>query len=150
MLKQSTKSSEKKPPNAFLLYRSDTIRQFPPKTSRVPGRQDRISQMVGEAWKQEPEAVRQEYHRRAAAMMHEYNRLNREDSGRRARSQERRAARAKMRCSGANSTSVGDAQLQEVPTGSTGQLARQGPGGPWKDINGSAHASCLILFRWHF
>lgn len=145
MLKQATKSSEKKPPNAFLLYRSDTIRQFPPKGPGVPGRQERISRMVAEAWKQEPEAVKQEYHRRAAAMMHEYNKLNREDSGRRARAQERRAARAKMRCFDANSalvdTSAGDARVQEVLAASMGQLVRQGPGGLWQDINESADAS---------
>jgi len=65
-----------RPPNAWILYRSDKLKSLPPEQ---PGEQRRaqadVSKLISELWKRESEAVKLEYERLADAKKAEHQRL---------------------------------------------------------------------------
>ncbi|KAG0702978.1 hypothetical protein DFH29DRAFT_998930 [Suillus ampliporus] len=65
-----------RPPNAWILYRSDKLRSLPPE---LPGGQRRaqadVSKLISEMWRSESEAVKLEYERLADAKKAEHQRL---------------------------------------------------------------------------
>jgi hypothetical protein len=65
-----------RPPNAWILYRSDKLRQLPPTEPGNPRRaQAEVSKMISNMWKNESEAVRNEYERRADAKKAEHQQM---------------------------------------------------------------------------
>ncbi|KAH7926503.1 hypothetical protein BV22DRAFT_1128094 [Leucogyrophana mollusca] len=65
-----------RPPNAWILYRSDKLKSLPPKDPNGPARaQAEVSRLISDMWKRESEAVRLEYERRAEARKAEHQRL---------------------------------------------------------------------------
>lgn len=59
-------SQPPRPPNAWILYRSDKLRELPPQTPGAPRRaQADISKQISQMWKTESEIVRAEYEFRA-------------------------------------------------------------------------------------
>jgi len=65
-----------RPPNAWILYRSDKLKSLPPEQ---PGEQRRaqadVSKLISEMWRNESEAVKLEYERLADAKKAEHQRL---------------------------------------------------------------------------
>lgn len=65
-----------RPPNAWILYRSDKLKSLPPEQ---PGEQRRaqadVSKLISELWKRESDAVKLEYERLADAKKAEHQRL---------------------------------------------------------------------------
>jgi hypothetical protein len=62
-----------RPPNAWILYRSDKLRNLPPTAPGVPRRaQADVSKLISEMWKNELDDVRAEYERRADARKAEH------------------------------------------------------------------------------
>ncbi|KZT26796.1 hypothetical protein NEOLEDRAFT_1062187, partial [Neolentinus lepideus HHB14362 ss-1] len=55
-----------RPPNAWILYRSDKLREMPPVPPGMPRRaQADVSREISQMWKNESEVVRSEYERLA-------------------------------------------------------------------------------------
>jgi hypothetical protein len=55
-----------RPPNAWILYRSDKIKQLPPVEPGAPRRaQSDVSKMISRMWREESESVKAEYEKRA-------------------------------------------------------------------------------------
>jgi HMG (high mobility group) box len=54
-----------RPPNAWILYRSDRVRQMPPPLPGQLRTQADVSKAISEQWRNESEATRSEYERRA-------------------------------------------------------------------------------------
>ncbi|TFK75332.1 hypothetical protein BDN72DRAFT_787252 [Pluteus cervinus] len=54
-----------RPPNAWILYRSDKLRELPPSTPNQRMVQADVSRLISTMWKSEAEDVRAEYERRA-------------------------------------------------------------------------------------
>lgn len=62
-----------RPPNAWILYRSDKLRQLPPVEPGGPRRaQADVSRLIAQMWKSETEQTRTEYERRADAKKAEH------------------------------------------------------------------------------
>jgi hypothetical protein len=62
-----------RPPNAWILYRSDKLRQLPPTAPGSPRRaQAEVSKLISNMWKNETEAIRAEYEQRADAKKAEH------------------------------------------------------------------------------
>jgi hypothetical protein len=65
-----------RPPNAWILYRSDKLRQLPPIEPGNPRRaQAEVSKMISSMWKNESDTVRAEYERRADAKKAEHQHM---------------------------------------------------------------------------
>ncbi|KAI0067174.1 hypothetical protein BV25DRAFT_1065993 [Artomyces pyxidatus] len=63
---KSTDVKPPRPPNAWILYRSDKLRELPPPRPGEPRRaQSDVSKAISILWRNESEAVRAEYERRA-------------------------------------------------------------------------------------
>ncbi|EGN99801.1 hypothetical protein SERLA73DRAFT_18452, partial [Serpula lacrymans var. lacrymans S7.3] len=56
-----------RPPNAWILYRSDKLRSLPPAKKGESRIQGHVSKIVSYMWNNESEQVRSEYERRADA-----------------------------------------------------------------------------------
>jgi hypothetical protein len=62
-----------RPPNAWILYRSDKLRELPPTAPGIPRRaQAEVSKLISNMWKTESEDVRTQYERRADAKKAEH------------------------------------------------------------------------------
>lgn len=62
-----------RPPNAWILYRSDMVRELPPVAPGTPRRaQAEVSKMISDMWKAAPERVRQHYEQLADAKKAEH------------------------------------------------------------------------------
>ncbi|KAI6044670.1 hypothetical protein EDC04DRAFT_326532 [Pisolithus marmoratus] len=61
-----------RPPNAWILYRSDKLRQLPPSKGRA---QAEVSKMISKMWQEETDTVRLFYERMADARKAEHQRL---------------------------------------------------------------------------
>jgi hypothetical protein len=62
-----------RPPNAWILYRSDKLRELPPTAPGVPRRaQAEVSKLISNMWKGESDDVRTQYERRADAKKAEH------------------------------------------------------------------------------
>lgn len=62
-----------RPPNAWILYRSDKLRELPPSSERRA--QADVSRLISDMWKKESEAVKLEYERMADAKKAEHQRM---------------------------------------------------------------------------
>lgn len=68
-MSKQAKLYTKKPPNAFVLYRSDTLRQMQTTSPNVKlPTPAQLSQLVAAAWHKELDVVKQEYCRRAESL----------------------------------------------------------------------------------
>ncbi|KAG1812517.1 uncharacterized protein BJ212DRAFT_1301502 [Suillus subaureus] len=75
-LKHLPQSQPPRPPNAWILYRSDKIKVLPP---AAPGQRSRaqadVSKLISDMWRNESDAVKLEYERLADARKAEHQRL---------------------------------------------------------------------------
>ncbi|KIK98564.1 hypothetical protein PAXRUDRAFT_55546, partial [Paxillus rubicundulus Ve08.2h10] len=62
-----------RPPNAWILYRSDRLKELPPSKERRA--QADVSKLISNMWKNEKEEVKLEYERMADAKKAEHQRL---------------------------------------------------------------------------
>ncbi|KAG2033502.1 high mobility group box domain-containing protein, partial [Suillus americanus] len=75
-VKHLPQSQPPRPPNAWILYRSDKIKVLPP---AQPGQRSRaqadVSKLISDMWRNESDAVKLEYERLADARKAEHQRL---------------------------------------------------------------------------
>ena len=64
-----------RPPNAWILYRSDRVREMPPPFPGQVRTQSDVSKAISAQWRNESEATRAEYERRAEIKKAEHHRL---------------------------------------------------------------------------